>query len=114
MRAFIQIALIAIVSYLALLLGPWWTIAVVGFAIGYALPGRVSFVSGFVAIALVWLVKAWLQDSSIPTSLSAQVAGVMHMSTAIIYLATVLVGGLVGGFATMTGSLLRGRKTIRY
>ncbi|NJM26132.1 MAG: hypothetical protein HC859_12225 [Bacteroidia bacterium] len=110
MRVFTQAVLIAILTYIALLPGPWWLIGLVGFVVGYALPGRLSFVGGFAGVALMWLIKAWLQDASTTTGLSAQVAGVLHMSAGVLYLATALIGGLVGGFATMTGSLLRAKK----
>lgn len=102
--------IIAILSMILQAFLPWWSIAIAAALV--ALFSRVkpalAFLSGLIGIALVWLLKAWLLDWVNDGILSAKMAQILPVgSAAVLLLVTVLTGGLVGGFAALTGSSLR-------
>ena len=108
---FIGIVSVAVLGILTQLIFPWWTIAIVGFWVGYWLhdtPDR-SFFYGFLSMFLVWSIYAAYQNSAngglITNTISGMLGGKIS-GTQLIYI-TGLLGGLVTGFATMTGSMLR-------
>ena len=82
--------------------------------IGYALKSKANFLAGFMAIAILWFVKASLQDSAGSSDLAERVANIFTLPTKeFLFLITSIVGGLVGGFAAWSGSLLK-RKVKAY
>jgi hypothetical protein len=89
---------------------PWWTFAVTSFIVAIAIhqrPGR-SFMSGFLALFLLWGILALIIDSSNDHILSQKVAAVLGFSSStMLILITVIIGGLVSGFAALTGSYIR-------
>lgn len=107
MKLLIKILLIAALAYLLEQILPWWSIAIAAFAVELAMgkPKGLSFVSGFVAIFLLWLIMAYIIDIKNEHILAAKVAEVLPLggSTAIILLVTAFIGGLVGGLAGAAG-----------
>lgn len=107
----VQILLIALISLLAQLILPWWSLAVVAFAVCYwrgSDSGR-AFIVGFVGVALVWLVYAFgihVQTDGIFTGRMGQLLFKSN-NVVIPVVATTLIGGLVGGLAGMSGYLVR-------
>ena len=102
---------IILLGVLAQLLFPWWIIAVVALYVGYFVhesPAK-SFAYGTAAVTLMWLTYAGIQSSMngglMSTSISNMTAG--KLSAAQLMVFTGLLGGLVGGFAAMTGTMLR-------
>ncbi len=111
MRVVVQTIAILIISFLFELLFPWWSIAVAGCLVGYGMNARWSFVTGFVAIVILWLSRILVFEHSAATPLAEKVARIFTLPNhATLILVTTLVGGIVGGMATLTGSLLRERK----
>jgi len=112
----IQILLIAVISLLAQLIAPWWSLAVVAFAICFwRSPGAGSvaswraFLYGFAGVALVWLAYALLihvRTGGIFTSRMSQLLFKAEGS-ALLVLATATLGGLVGGLAGLAGHFTR-------
>ncbi|MFD2572294.1 hypothetical protein ACFSUS_16760 [Spirosoma soli] len=107
----IQILLIALISLLAQLILPWWSLAIVSFLITFWLSpsaGR-AFLYGFVGVALVWLGYALLiyvrSDGTFAGRIS-QLLLQMNNSTLLLLL-TAVVGGLVGGLAGAAGFFVR-------
>jgi hypothetical protein len=93
------------------LLLPWWSLAVVCYAVGFfgARFGGSAFGIGFGGAALSWLLPAaWLnmQNGGL---LAHRVAQLLPLggSAAALVLATAVVAGLVGGWAALAGSYLR-------
>jgi hypothetical protein len=114
MRLLVSILLIAVLSYLAGMYGPWWTIAIVAFLVALLIPqgiGR-SFLAGFLAILLLWVVLALLKDMSNNNYLSERVAQLFKLGAAslLLVLITGIIGGLVAGFAAMSGASLKPAK----
>jgi hypothetical protein len=111
MRFILATLLTAVFSWLAGSFLEWWSIALVAFLVGLLLPqsnGR-SFLSGFLGIFLLWgLLSVWI-DVKNNSILSEKIAQLFKLggSSLLLILVTALVGGLVGGFAQLSGSSLR-------
>lgn len=108
MKFVIQFVAILFSSHLLALFMPWYCIAIAAFVMGYMLKSNANFLAGFLAIAALWTFNAWLVDSSSTSDLGDRVADLFALQHKfILFLVMAVVGGLVGGFAALTGSLLR-------
>jgi hypothetical protein len=115
MKFFLQLISIVIVSYLAELVAPWYAIAFVALVFGFLLYSKANFLAGFLAIVILWSLKIWLTLSNTDTDLAARVAQIFPVQKEVyLILLTVFIGGLVGGFAALTGALLRPGKKNKY
>ena len=111
MKFTVSILLIALLSLTACLYLPWWSIAVVAFVVAVAipqLPGR-SFLSGFIALFLLWGSMAWLMSSANNHILAQKISMLIlkRNNPAMLVAITALIGALVAGLASFTGSFLR-------
>jgi hypothetical protein len=111
MKFIISLILIALLSVAACLYLPWWSIAIVAFAVAALIPqhpGK-SFLTGFIAIFLLWASLAWFISSNNNHLLAHKVSMVILKmdSPLVLILATALIGALVAGFAALSGSYLR-------
>jgi hypothetical protein len=108
MKFAIQIIVTIIVCFLLQTFLPWWTMAIGAFVIGYTLGnnGYVSFAAGFLAVGLLWLGMAFYVDQSTHSILTEKVNRLLPLNS---FILTTLIGGLVGGFAALTGSLLKSK-----
>lgn len=111
MKFIVSIVLIALLSVAACLYLPWWTIAIVAFSIAALIPqnpGK-SFLTGFIALFLLWGSLSWLFSSNNDHILAHKVSLlILKMdSPVVLILATALIGALVAGFASLAGSYLR-------
>lgn len=106
MNVVVKILLTIVLAYALELFFPWYSVAIAAFIVGYAVRSRLSFLAGFIAIALLWSFKAVLIDITSASDLATRVAQILAVQQKIfLYLMTAVVGGLVGGFACMTGAL---------
>jgi len=107
----LPILLIALISALAQLILPWWVIAPVAFVVCYWRSGSGwrAFGNGFLGIGLVWLAYALLIHVRTDGLLTARMTELIFKSqqSALMLLVTTLVGGLVGGFAGLSGYQVR-------
>lgn len=111
MKFLISILLIALLSFAAGLYLPWWSLALVAFLVAALIhqkAGR-AFLSGFLALFLLWGVIAFIIDQRNQHILSTKIATLLPLAGSYILLIfiTGLIGGLVAGFAAMAGSYLR-------
>ncbi|MCY7290825.1 MAG: hypothetical protein LH615_01455 [Ferruginibacter sp.] len=111
MKFFISILLIAVVSFAASLFMPWWIIAAAAFIVSFAIPQRplLAFLSGFLALFILWIGVS-LYISSANDDLLVHKMAVLFIKTdnpILLFLLTGLIGGLVGGFGSLSGRLLR-------
>ena len=110
------VVVILICSVMQLFL-PWWTMAVGAFATGlvFRQNGLMSFLAGLLGVGLLWFGLADYIHVSTNGILSQKVAAIFPTKTvgALLFV-TGLIGGLVGGFASMTGGLLVYRKKPKY
>ncbi len=111
MRFILAVLLTATLSFIAGLYTPWWSIAVVSFLVALLVKQRygVAFLSGFLGIFLLWGGLSFWIDTKNNGVLSHKMAQLFPLggSSVLLILVTALVGGLVGGFAAMSGSTLR-------
>jgi len=106
--------LTATVIILVFILGyffEWWTVAIASF-IGGAILGKSSgetFAKGMVAVIMVWLLMVCYYHFSTQGILSNKIAQILPVggNVALLIVATVLIGGIVGGWAAMSGFLVR-------
>ena len=110
--------LILLLSFIAGLFLPWWSIAVIAFLVLLALPQSLgkSFLAGFTGIFLLWgLLALWI-DIKNGSVLSVKIAQLFPIggSSIVLILITGLVGAFVAGFAAMSGSSLRPVRKRRY
>ena len=103
--------LIFLLSTVAQLLLPWWSLAAVAFGVGLGLArtGRAAFGAGFGGAALSWLLPAaWLAYRN-NGLLAQRVAQLLPLggSAAALVLVAGLVAGLAGGLAALAGAWVR-------
>lgn len=108
MKFTIQLVSIALLAFILELFLPWWSIAISAFVFGYVMKSNANFFAGFLGIGLLWLLKALLIEMNAAMPLAENVAAILKLnSKALLMLVMVIIGGLVGGFAALTGSLLK-------
>ncbi len=95
-------------TFICGLMLPWWFCAIVAFAAAFFLKTPRAFLSGFAGVGLAWLAFSLLKSIPNHNILAGRVAQLFHLPNWLLLLAvTVLIGALVGGFAAMSGSLMR-------
>lgn len=115
MRLPFQILVIVILGFFLELFLPWWSVAIAAFIGGLFINTRMNFLAGFLAIGLLWVVKALIIDLSTDSGLADRVARIFMLhNKALLLLVTFILSGLVGGFAAMTGGSLRRSKSLKH
>lgn len=116
MKFLVQLMATLISALLLQLFFPWWIIGITAFSCGYLFKSTQNFLAGFLAIAILWGGYAVILDSAGAAPLAERVAGIFTISKPLLFLATSLVGGLIGGFACLSGSLFKTtkRKSLYY
>lgn len=110
------ISSIVLTAFLAYVLGiystlPWWSFVISSFIVALAIhqkPGK-AFLTGFLGLFLLWVVLAFMKDAANDHILSQKVAKILPLggSYIVLILVTGIVGGLVSGLASLSGSYLR-------
>ena len=106
--------LTATIVILAFVMGyffEWWTVAIAAF-IGGAIFGTSNgetFAKGMAAVTTLWLLMVCYYHFSTQGILSNKIAQILPVggNVGILIAATVLIGGLVGGWGAMSGFLVR-------
>lgn len=117
MKFLVQTILIALLGWLLQTFFPWWTMAIGAFAVGFVFASNrwKSFFAGLLGVGLLWFGMSFYIDFSTQSALTERVAGLFPTrTTPLLFLVTSLVGGLVGGFASLTGSIITYRKPYRW
>ena len=111
MKLLVSIILIALVSFVACLYLPWWSIAFAALLVAVLIPLRPlnAFGAGFLAIFLLWGILAFSISVRNDHILAHKVSLIILKSDSPLFLIllTSVIGALVGGFAALTGSYLR-------
>lgn len=108
MRFFLQVLLIALTGFLLEWWLPWWSVSIAGALGGYILRSKANFLAGFVGIAILWYVVIWRIETLAAADLASQVAAIFNnVPKNVLLVITCLLGGLTGGLASYTASLLR-------
>jgi len=111
MKFLVATLLTAVLGFISGLFLPWWCIAVTSLIVAILVhqKGWKAFLSGFLGLFLLWAGLAWWIDMKNNGVLSKKIAGILPLggSALLLIFVTGLVGGLVAGFAAMSGSYLR-------
>lgn len=105
-----QTLLIMAVCFILQMWMPWWTLVfpclIVSLLTGKS--GLASFLAGFLAVGLLWMVMTLYIDWTTSSMLSQKISMIFPgKSVTVLRLITVLVGGLTGGFASLSGYLVK-------
>ena len=111
MKFFAAFVLTALLSYVAGLYFPWWTIAIAAFVVSAVIPQKplFAFLAAFMALFFLWTALASYIDVKNKHLLSTKIAEVLFKNPShwLIMMATGVVAGLTGGLAALTASFLR-------
>ncbi len=111
MKFIVATVLTALLAFISGLFLPWWGIAIAAILVALLVHQKAgkAFLSGLLGVFLLWAGLAWWIDMKNNGILSERIASILPLNGNSILLIgiTALVGGLVGGFAAMTGSFLR-------
>lgn len=102
----LAILVIFILSFIAELLLPWWSIAIVALAVGFwkMSTGWKAFRAGFLGVGILWFVSSGFIHFRTEGILTSRIGGMLSLPLPIlVVLITGLVGGLVGGLAATSG-----------
>ena len=110
MNFLIRIFSIIVLSGLLQWFLPWWSLAIVCFAIGFLIFEKAgqAFIGSFIAIFLLWSIFSYFLDWQNESILSEKVAEILFLPHPyLLILVSGLIGGLVGGLAGLSGNFLR-------
>lgn len=113
MKFILSILLVALVTYAVGIYGdlPWWGFVVTNLIIAVALPIKPvqSFLAGALGVGALWAGLAFGIDLANNHILSTKVAQILPLggSYVVLILVTAIVGALLGGLASLTGSFVR-------
>lgn len=110
MKFIIAVLITALLAYSLGLFLPWWCVALAGLLSGFFIQQTrfVSFLSAFIAIALLWGGMSYFMSSANDHILSRKMSMLILKidSPYWMIVVTSLVGGLVSGMSSLTGSSL--------
>jgi hypothetical protein len=116
MKFLVATLLTALLSFIASLWFDWWIIAIVSFLVAILIPQALwkAFLSGFIALFLLWAgLSLWI-DIRNQGILSGKIAELLPLGGNSVLLLIIIgfIGGIVAGFAAMSGSSLRKRRVM--
>ncbi|MFT4153274.1 hypothetical protein [Parafilimonas sp.] len=111
MKFVVVVALTALLGYAAPLYFTWWSFAVTSFVIALLIHQKAlaAFLATFLGLFLLWAVMALIIDGANDHLLSQKIATLLPLggSSFLLIFVTAFTGGLVSGFAGLTGSFVR-------
>ncbi len=111
MKSIVAIILTALIAFVGGIYMQWWSLALAAFIIAILIPQKAgkAFLSGFLGVFLLWAVLAWWINMKNEGILAKKIAAVLPLggNAFLLILVTAFIGGLVGGFAALSGSYLR-------
>ena len=115
MKLLVAIILTALLSFVAGLYLPWWSITIAAFIAVLLIPLKSvrAFLSGFLGVFILWFLLALWIDVKNEHILSKKIAEIFPLggSSVAIILVTAFIGGLVGGLGALSASFLRIKKS---
>ena len=112
MKLLIATILTALLSFIAGIYIPlWWFFAVVALLVALLIHQRAgkAFLAGFLGLFVLWFMLAFWMDNGNDGVLSVKIASLLPLggSKWTLIIVTAVIGGLVAGFAALSGSYLR-------
>lgn len=113
MKFIVVTVLIALLSFVACLYLPWWSIALVAFIVSLLIRQKplASFAAGFLGLFLLWSVMAAVINIQNDGVLAARIAEIFPLGGSAVMLIAVtgLIGAIVGGLAALSAGFLAKR-----
>jgi hypothetical protein len=111
MKFIVVTVLIALLSFVACLYLPWWSIALVAFIVSLLIRQKplASFAAGFLGLFLLWSLLAAIINTRNDGVLAVRIAGIFPLggSAFVLIVITGLIGAVVGGLAALVASYTR-------
>ena len=111
MKFITVLLLTALLGFATPLYFGWWSFAATSFIIALFIQQKafIAFIAGFAGMALLWLFFTLIIDNANQHILSQKIAQILPLngSSLLIILITSLTGGLISGFASLSGSFAR-------
>jgi hypothetical protein len=111
MKFIVVVLLTALLGYAAPLYFPWWSFAVTSFIVALFVHQKAwaGFAATFLGLFLLWGIMALIIDNRNDHLLSQKIAELLplHGSSTLLIFITALIGGLISGFAGLSGSFAR-------
>ena len=111
MKFLVAIILTALLVFISGLFLPWWGIAVTSLLVALLVHQKAgkAFLAGFLGVFLLWAGIAWWIDMKNNGVVSKKIASILPLggNAILLIIVTGFIGGLVAGFAAMSGSFLR-------
>lgn len=114
MKFLAALILTVLLSFIAGLYLPWWSIVIAAFIVALIVRQKagIAFLSAFCGLLLLWSgLSLWI-DTKNESIFSAKIGVLLGVGNNpfLLVLITGIVGGLVAGFAAMSGSFLTSNK----
>lgn len=118
MRPIIAFLLTGILSYIAGLYYPWWSLAVVAFVIALIIHQKpvAAFFTAFISLYVLWFSLAFFRDMANDHILGNRMSELFLQEKTPVLMAVItgFVGAIVAGLAALSASFLRyKRKTLK-
>ena len=114
MKFLVALILTALLSFIGGLYMPWWSIALAAFLTAILVHQKPwkALLAGFFSVFLLWGILAEWIDLPNESILSGRIGELLGIGNHpfILVLITGFIGGLIGGFAALSGSYLRKSK----
>jgi len=111
MKLIIRIIFIGAITYFASPFGAWWICMIAAFTVSFISPssGLNAFIAGFLGVGLVWMGYAWTIDIENGSEFASKIAALMAPlnNSFQLVLAAGAIGGIAGGFASITGKTFK-------
>jgi hypothetical protein len=109
MKNILNIVAIIVAGALVNLIAPWYFVALIAFASSMIFSEKAlfAFLTGFAGVFLLWLFTAIAATWGNEGILVGRMSELIGMSGMVLYLLTALIGGLTGGFASLSGFFLK-------
>jgi hypothetical protein len=114
MKFIIVLLLTALLGFATPLYFAWWSFAVTSFIIAIFIHQKAfaAFAAGFLGLFLLWLFHTLIIDNANQHILSYRIAQLLPLngSSLALILITSFIGGIISGFAALSGSFARSRR----
>jgi hypothetical protein len=111
MKFLVALLLTALLAFISGLFLPWWGIAIASLLVALLVHQKAgkALLAGFLGVFLLWAGLAWWIDMKNNGVLSKKIASILPLggNAILLIIVTGFIGGLVAGFAAMSGSFLR-------
>ena len=112
MKFLLATILTALLSFIAGIYVPlWWSFALVALLVALLIHQRAgrAFFAGFLGLFILWFILIFWMDNGNDGVLSVKIASLLPLggSKWTLIIVTAIIGGLIAGFAALSGSYLR-------